>query len=383
MSLARHSETVELDDQTYLVRPFQSDDESGLRGVYESVSGRDPGHEWFETMYGSESLFEDAPIVVIEFEGDIVGMLPSVAYRVRVGEKSAIGLLGRDVMVHPEHRRRGVFTAATNVALGGYLDYGEATFIFGHMNEQSRQACEEMGWNIPSMQPQFIRPRNVRDFVRTRTGQNRSLRGALTATTLAGNTLVHDAVRRERGLCRPTDTLDVQRVDGVPADRLTRLHETATPETIHPIFDVQTIRAHFSDPDFTGLRTYVAARGGSDVAALVVSERRWHRTRWHSIVHVAPLSGGKTRKRALAALLERALTDKKGSDSATSADAYRVAVPFPSDLLRSFGFLSDRTFPMSRLEPPRLSLGYRVINDGHGIRAALADDSHHLWHVAM
>lgn len=373
MSTAGHAETVELDGRSYLVRPFAPGDESGLRGVYDAVAGYDPGRDWFEATFGSGGYFDDPPIAVVECDGDVVGVLPSVPYRIGVGDDATVGLLARDVMVLPEHRRRGVFSAAANVALTICLRHEEVSFVFGHSNDASRRACEKMGWAYPSMQPTYVRPRDARAFARPRT--RAGLRRAAATAVLAGHLRYRDARRRARRGLRRGDGFDVRRVEGVPTDLLAGLHAGVAPDAPSPVFDARTFRSHFSDPAFARSRTYVAARGGVDSAAVVVAARRWRGTRWRSVVHVAPLTGDEKREAALAAILDRLLAEDDG-------DALRVAVPFPTGLLRSFGFLSDRRFPMARLEPPRLSLGYFVVRDEGGIRESLDADSHHLWHLA-
>lgn len=376
MSVGNYAETVELDGLTYRVRPFETGDRAGVERAYATVVGRDPGPEWFEATLGGGVLAEPT-VVVVECEGLIVGVLPAVPYRIAVGDATTVGLLARDVMVLPEHRRRGVFSAAANVALSQCLRHEGVSFVFGHSNAASRRACEKMGWTYPSMQPQFVRPRDVRAFVgeRTRGGG----RAAAATAALAVHARYRDARRRARRRLRPAgDAFDVSRVAGVPAERLAALHERVASDApgLAPVFDAPTLRAHFSDPEFARSRTYVAARDGVDAAAVVVADRRWHRTRWRSVVHVAPLSDGGEREAALAAILDRLLAE------GDAPDAHRVAVPFPTGLLRSFGFLPDRAFPMSRLEPPRLALGYAVVRDDAGIREALAADSGPLWHLA-
>ncbi|AUV81643.1 GNAT family N-acetyltransferase [Salinigranum rubrum] len=276
--------------------------------------------------------------------------------------------MSRDTIVHPDHRRRGLFTASTEYSLDQYAD-SDVAFVFSHSNANSRPGYRKMGWQYAAWQVTRYRPRDTTAFVAHRLGRDKRF-----ASPLPGVATDLYVAARDR-LRRTGEEFEVSATDGVTIDTLASLHDrpSGRPDGVHPVFDEATLRYFLGSPEFARPRTYVARAHGEVVAALVVCHRRFHGTNWLSVAHVAPLAGGDRWEGALSTLLGHAIAD------APDVDAYRVAIPFPESVLASHGFLSDRHPPMSLLEPPRLKLGIRPLDGNWSLGGASLLDAEPLW----
>lgn len=353
MSLAAPPERFERKGVGYVVRPFEDGDRDGFLDVVEASNGFHFGTEWFDATYVDVPHLDHVPVVVVEDErsGQLVGVRPYAPFLVRGGDETALALLSRDTIVHPDHRRRGLFTTSTEYSLARYAD-SDVAFVFSHSNANSRPGYRKMGWEYPIPQVSHYRVAEMTGFVAQRLGPEKRVVAPLPGVAVDSYLALRDRLRHDAG------GFEVTVADGVPVDTLAELHEQpgGRPAAVHPVFDASTLRYSLENPVFTRMRTYVARDGDGVAAALSVCPQRYHGTDWLVAAHVAPLAGDDRWERALSTLLGRAL------DEYDDVDAYRVAIPFPESVLASYGFLSDRHPPMSLLEPPRLKLGVRPLD---------------------
>jgi predicted N-acetyltransferase YhbS len=372
VSIARAPHRIDREGVEYVVRPYGDGDREGFLAVYEASSGFHLGPEWFDATYVDVPYLDHVPVFVVETGGEVVGVRPYTPVRVRGGDGTALALLSRDTIVHPDHRRRGLFTAATEYSLEQYAG-SEVEFVFSHSNADSRPGYRKMGWRYPSRRVTHYRPRDATAFVAGRLGPRRRPAALLPGLAMDGYVAVRDALRRG-----DRSRFDVAVTDGPDYDPLVELHDRAAgrPAGVHPVFDGTALRYHLGNPEYRPLRTYVARERDEAVAAVAVHPRRFHGTDWLSVVHVAPLDGDRRWRRALATLLAAVVRD------VPTADAYRVGVPLPARVLSSLGFLSDRHPPMSALESPRLKLGVRPLGDGWHVGGASLLEADHLWALA-
>lgn len=337
------------DGVEYVIRWYEPGDGAGFCDLLEATSGVERDVTWFERLYVDNPYLDHVPLVVAEAAGDIVGTRPFAPYRVRVGGSIELALLTRDTVVHPDHRRRGLFTTMTERALQRYV-VGEPAFAFSHSNANSRPGYRNMGWRYIGTREKFYRFHDPRPFVVSRTRDSVGRVLAPTAAAIARGYLRFRAMRTSS----PTD-VTVERRSGVPADLLASLYDRRPPEAIHPVRDAAFYRWRFSVPGRETSRTYVATHDGEHAAAMVVRGNRGE-TSWLIVEDVVPMVGGSGWRRGLDAILGRLLADH--------ADAELVVVTgstVPRDLLKEHGFVSGEAFPLSPFVDYPLQLGVRSL----------------------
>lgn len=340
------------DGVEYMIRWYEPGDGAGFCDLLEATSGAERDVAWFERLYVDNPYLDHVPLVVAETADEIVGTRPFAPYRVRVGGSTELALLTRGTMVHPDHRRRGLFTTMTERALQRYVE-GEPAFAFSHSNANSRPGYRNMGWRYIGTREKFYRVQDAGAFVSrlTRDSINRWL--APTAATVARGYL-----RFRDSRASSTTGVAVERHSEVPADLLASLYDRRHPEAIHPVRDEDFYRWRFSVPGRDSCRTYVATCDGELVAAMVVGGNQGKRT-WLVVEDVVPMAGGAEWRRGLTAVLEQLLTDH--------ADAELIHLKgsiAPRDLLKSRGFVSGKTFPLSLFVDYSLQLGVRSLAGG-------------------
>jgi GNAT superfamily N-acetyltransferase len=89
-------------------RPYRTEDEPGLRALFQSVYGPEAGRRTSAWRYLAPAPWPPA-MQVAEADGRIVGAQPGHAIDLLIDGVPVKGLLLLDVMTHPDYRRRGVF----------------------------------------------------------------------------------------------------------------------------------------------------------------------------------------------------------------------------------------------------------------------------------
>jgi GNAT superfamily N-acetyltransferase len=100
--------------------------------------------EWWRWRYfGSYSVL---PVIyVAELAGQLVGMTAVGFFRYSLHRRALTGALFTDVMVHPEHRRKGVFSKLTSACVQAAWQRG-ADFIGGMPSDLSLPGFVKAGW---------------------------------------------------------------------------------------------------------------------------------------------------------------------------------------------------------------------------------------------
>lgn len=354
MSLTGPVSRIERSGVEYAVRMYEPGDRAGFLGSYEQLLGQRLGTEWFDATYVDIPHLDHVPMVVVESAGAVVGACPFSPVLLRGGRhgeaETALALFNRDVFVAPDHRRRGLYTAAIEYAVAHYAA-SDAACVISPSVPASRRANERLGWAYGPPRRTHYRTRDATAFVAHRLGPEKRFAAPLPGVTTDAYVALRDRLRHDSG------RVDVTRRGGLAVASLADLHgrQSGRPEHVSPVFDAEGLRYLLESPEFTPLTTYVARDGDDIVAAVVVHPRWYHGTHWLSVVHVAPLAGDERWERALSTLLGRVIDDHN------DVDAYRVAIPLPESVLASYGFLSDRHPPMSLLEPSYTRFGARPL----------------------
>ncbi|MFC4550556.1 MULTISPECIES: GNAT family N-acetyltransferase [Halorussus] len=311
--------------QRYVVRPYEPADRDGVRALHRTVFDQQASREWFDWKY-VENPAADAAAFVAEADGEIVGARPFMPFRMAGAGAETVAFQPADAMVHPDHRRRGLFTRMTERALERYAD-GDPAFCFNFPNERALAGNLELGWEVVDTVPISYRIQSAEGFVDGEV--QRALADAVAGTYC----------RVRDRLAPAPDAYDVTRHEEIPADLLARLYARNPPEELHALRDEAFYRWRFRNPRWR-YTAYTASRGGSTVAAVVVGRRNKYGTDVARLTDVLPLVDGD--EEAFAALLGR-VTDEYADADVVAATGRAI----PDSLLRRFGFVSDHELPLS------------------------------------
>ncbi|MFC6836198.1 GNAT family N-acetyltransferase [Halomarina ordinaria] len=322
----------------YTVRPYDGDRE-GYLDLYETVFGARKSREWFAWKYEDNPYADHVPIYVAQRDGEVVGARSFFGLELRAGERTYTTLEPCDTMVHPDHRRRGLFTRMTERAIERYADDGLDLF-FDFPNEQSLPGNLKLGWRVVETVTTHYRVQHPGALAPV--GEESLVGRALDA---AGATAM-DAYfglrgRRVRRLGRD---VTVSHYDGVPADHLCPLYESHVPKRFHANRDETFYGWRYDNPEYD-YTTYLARRDGEVVGAAVVGESAAKGVA--NVLDVHPLTDRAANAPVYAALLRSLLQDV----SAIPLVALRDGV-VPPRVLSGFGFHPDTALPLSKLTEP-------------------------------
>lgn len=338
--------------RTYTFRQYEPGDAEDFLDLFELVWGKRHSREWFRWRFEANPYVDHVPMFVAEADGAVVGTRPFLAFRMAVGDETVVGLLTVDTMVHPEHRRRGLFTAMTEQSLDYYAER-DVAFVFNQPNSDSRPGFRSLGFREIDIKRTYFRVQRPSVFL-----DSRGLSAGSALARLADG-LASGYHRLRNGRRWRTDDVVVRRHPGVATDELTALYSRAVPHGITVHRDDQFYDWRYAGPAWSR-RTYVASRGGEAIVALLARTRTT--TEGITVTQIAdivPLIGGADWKRGLAGCVEGVLADA-ADDDVVSAPA-RV---FPSDLATAYGFLVNDELPLAPFVSTDAVLCVRSLRDG-------------------
>ena len=356
----------------YLLRPYEAGDAERIEPLL-GPDGSEEFEAWFRGTYLENPYVDHVPMFVAEADGEIVGTRPFTAYRVRAGSETDLALLHRDTVVHPDHQRKGLFTALTRLALD-YYEEREPAFTFGHSNTKSFPGYRKLGWESLGRRETYARVQRADRLVDLKTRQ--SLARVLAPIAGTANRL-HLAARD--AVSHAPDDVTVTRYDTVPVSTMAALYERKRPATPHVVRDEAFFRWRFGNPEWHPATAYVAERDGEPVAGVVARDVDGVLSAT-SIVDLVPRTGGNDWAGAVASLLDRILADSSDVDS-----VYLRNPVIPTEILRARGFMSSHRLPLSLLvgEQEVITLGVKPLGTepvtigGYPVEAAREE----LWSV--
>lgn len=326
-------------DDPYAIRPYRSSDAVGFQRLYESVWGNSKGRAWFEWRFEENPYVSEVPMVVAENGDELVGAEPCLVFRVRAGEARGLAYQPADWMVHPDHRRRGLFTRMTESVLERDAA-GRPDFYFNFPSEEILPGLEKFGWRVVTRVPRYYRVQNPSRIARVRGTPDAKGR----TMALMGN-VANPVARTYAGLCDlfapDFDDVTVSRREGVPVETLAGLYDRTVPDRLHVVRDEAFYDWRFDNPRWE-TTTYVARRDGDVVASLVACTEAHAGVRWTTLADVLPLGDGPVG--ALASLLRTAVGDAGDADLVTTSGE-----TLPPAVLRRCAFRSVDAFPLSLL----------------------------------
>ncbi|MXR20358.1 GNAT family N-acetyltransferase, partial [Halobacterium bonnevillei] len=142
---------------SYSTRWYEPGDRGAVLDLYADTFGGG-GDDWFDWKYVDNPRAAHVPILVAERDRDgaFAGARPQVPFRFRVGGEDVLGLRFGDTMVHPDHRRRGVFTQLVERALAHYAEM-PTELCFNVPNDVARTGFLKAGGEVVAHLPSYYR----------------------------------------------------------------------------------------------------------------------------------------------------------------------------------------------------------------------------------
>lgn len=329
----------------YEIRSYEPADREAVLGLYDETFG-DRSGEWFDWRYVDNPFLDGVPIVVAEQDGEVVAARPSLPIPLSVGDEPVLAIMQVDPMVHPDHRRQGLFSRMVTHVHERYAPR-EPDVSIGFPGSQVRGALEKLaddlslhaGVNVRF--PEYARvqsPGPVANAV-TDGGAVRAI-GQLATPAVKGYLSVRDR------LSAGSDDLAVERLDGAPATTLAALAAERRPDAAHAHRCERFYEWRFANPrvDYT---TYLAHGEWGPAAALVLGRRTGEDADGATVSEVVPLVDGDEWAAAASRLLGTALEDAGDADVVSASGTV-----LPRSVLESWGFRADDAFPFSLVSSP-------------------------------
>ena len=365
----RPTQTITRRGTEYRIRWYDDGDEDGVLQLFHR---QDPtwSRERFRCTYVDLPYLDHVPLILAETDGEVVGVHPFTACRIRSGDSVGLTLVPQNLFVHPDHRRRGLFTTMVEMGVARYTD-AEPVLMLSDPNQNSAPAYREFGWHLFESPTKWLRiqhPDAVAEHL-TETGAERLLRPA--------RPLVRGYFSLRDRLAPTVDSASVTRYDGVPAAQLEALYERRVPAVLHPVHDREFFEWRYATPQRRPNITYVAEIDGRPVAGVIVQTDRARSglTMTH-VRNCVPMTGGERWREGVRALLAAVVSDHRESDVIRT-----VQPPFPPSFLRAHGFLPDDQLPLSALRSQKLRMAAKPLEGADDWRDGLAELSDTFWSI--
>ena len=317
---------------TYDVRPYEPGDRDEILSLYELVFGETKDPEWFAWKYEDNPYVDHVPILVATTEGTVVGARPFFALCMSCNHARDVVLQPCDAMVHPEHRRQGLFTRMTERAIERYQ--GDCRYFFNFPNHRSLPGNRKLGWRSVSELVFHYRIENP-----GRVAAARSDRASVQLASRLGTVLARGYYRLRDALSSPPPEISIRVEDGIPAEQLTALYRSSVPDGVHVARDERFYGWRFGNPEWR-YTTYLAESEAGVEAALTAGTSTGSGLNATRIVDVVPTEN--TPEDVHGALLDGVLTDQSDTDIFCTREQ-----GLSGTALRDFGFHRNDTFPLS------------------------------------
>jgi len=320
----------------YQVRPYRPSDRAGFLSLYESVWGRRKSADWFKWRFGANPYRDEIRMIVADSGDRLVGAEPLLPFRLRADGTEWEAYQPVDWIVHPDHRRRGLFTRMTETLLDEYLS--EVSLLFNFPNSQLYPGLEQHDWEMVGPVVCRYRIQNTRTFVDRANAEQ--LPAAISLAAKHGTPLVRAGLGALDQIADTADDVTVERHAELPVETVHELYRSVRPKRIHVPRDRPFLQWRFANPNWE-TRTYVAVREGEAVASIIAATEETPTCQVTHLLDIQPVSERATRPAAVESLLSAVV------DDATDADLLRAPANCYPRVFRRHGFCRDDTFPLS------------------------------------
>lgn len=324
--------------EPYEVRLADQADRGRFLALYEDVWGRSRSEAWFDWRFAATPYSPEVEMVVAERDGSLVGAELLLPMPLAVDSERVVARQPVDWIVHPDHRRRGVFTRMTELLLATYGD--RADLLFNFPTDALLPGLEKFDWSTVSRQSTRYRVQDPRSV----TGGEAAGSPAARLVERFGASAIGAGLGAVDLLAPTPSGVSVERVDGPATDAITAVYDETRPEDVHVPREAGFVDWRFANPRWD-VATYVARRDGRPVATVVVATAAKPHASVAYLLDVQPMTTVPERAPAFAAALDAALDN-------LDVDAVQAPTdPYPG-VLRRRGFLCDDNPLLSRFSAP-------------------------------
>lgn len=243
------------------------DDVEEWIGLHHTVFGSWPSdldRTIFNWKYVENPYVKSPPIFIAEVNNRIVGARSFFPILMNISGSHVLAFQPCDTMVHPDHRRKGLFTMMTQKALE-YYEYKDVKLYFNFPSKYSRQGYYNLGWSEVENH-EYIRILDS-DFITQKmlTGDLNILRSVFSQIPIKTlNKIIH--------WVNDNGHYEVEKYDSPPVETLCSLYEKSIPNEIHAVRNDLFYNWRLDDPlhDF---QTYIFRDGPEILSAFIVSNR--------------------------------------------------------------------------------------------------------------
>lgn len=342
--------TVPEHAKEYQVRLFEPEDRAGYLDLYGTVFG-ETTDTWFDWKYADNPYTDHVTIAIATTGDSIVGAKSQVGFELSRDGRRFIGLQPADTMVHPDHRRHGVFSQMTEFVKEVYADREPALF-FNYPNEATLAGGLKHGWTKVDHVTTRYRVHNPVSLGEVDAGPLNEI------LDTASRAVARGLLRLRRIAPTATNEITVRRHPIPPVETLADLYRRAVPNRLHVVRNETYLDWRFGNPNWE-YTAYIAKQNDVPVAGAVVGRGVQDGLAEASLTELLPLSKGSSGKREDSgvrekrALLERIVEEYRDVDVITAPDQ-----AIPDALYSSFGFLSDTSPPLSWVASPSVLVAF-------------------------
>jgi GNAT superfamily N-acetyltransferase len=201
--------------QTYVVRPYEDEDEADVLSLLQAALGEGPTGSRSAAFFRWKHLenpFGRSFMLVAEADDRIVGFRALMRWEFLAGDQTLRAVRPVDTATHPDYQGQGIFSRLTREALSGLE--GQADLVFNTPNRKSLPGYRKLGWETVGSVTISMRIRHPIRFARRARRDGGSVDGAWpliradrAADVLgeAAGDLVRSSDRRDDRLRTPRD----------------------------------------------------------------------------------------------------------------------------------------------------------------------------------
>jgi hypothetical protein len=323
-------------EDDYRVRLYRPSDRAGFLSLYETVWGSRKGRDWFEWRFQSNPYRDGVQMVVAETDDGIVGVEPLLPFPLRIGDRRLTAYQPVDWLVHPAHRRRGLFTRMTERTLERYAD--DAALMFNFPTDALLPGLASFDWRVVGDLPTSYRVQNPHPLLTDAVGPRAER--ALAPVFRVASVATKRAFALLDRYNAPSTDYHVDAYDGVPVDTVQRLYASTAPAAIHVPREAAYLNWRFDNPRWE-TTTYVATADGDPVGSIIAATERREDCTTAMVLDAQPMCDD--RAAVIEPLLVRFVRDNR------DADVLKTPGWYAPRLRRRYGFWHDSALALSHL----------------------------------
>lgn len=314
--------------------------------------------EWFNWRFHDYPRTSSVPLSIAENGHSIIGVRAGHPMELSVDGEPVQAILQGESLVHPDHRREGVFTQLLDFDHEYYRQSG-FDISYGAPNDKSLSALLKRSDRFPIDRgivtdiPKYYRIHDPSPFL---------------GSTLSRLPVVRQIAKASaRALCatierfhRLSEDISVKYHNHVPVDTLANLYRENVPRLAHAVRDEQFYRWRVENPLYK-YSTYTSGIDDEPIAAITIETPRRVSGKVSRVIDAMPLTTPSKDGRGQYDALARGVREQRDSNAILALEP-----TLKRDILTACAFFSSSSFPLSRLTKPAKFIAWPTNNGNSG-----------------